>query len=447
MSLIRPTPAFVPPVVAIPAANNIVPFLPGIIGATAGTTATVAGVPALAVIGASVAGAVLGGVLAAALWNWANGGRGAGATTSERPAGLPATARGGRRWTPPPGGAVRVYDSKGFGLGISYGVEITTWFEPIYESPPDSKVYWGWFWISTPSGSSRWREEVGLKTWNEDEDLPFGITITQIDSNGESAPLSPTLPHPDEGSPYPPPPLLPEPEREPQPLPTRPAVVPPLTVPTFPSERPSSPVPAAPPSPGTPNRTAPPAPAPVTPVLPFPGWPVQPPPDATQTQPDGTLAPTPKAPPTTTPTDTHVVDGIPIPGNGPRPTPEGTAKELGRIENKLARLLDPKSDGPGQPKDRLSWLRDNITNIVDFFLSIQAGGTYELSSPCEVDENGDRVVRSVEYAGALQSFGVLNNKLDALAALLQEHKDLKQPICRQTPAVGEPVTVNFVQVD
>ena len=171
-------------------------------------------------------------------------------------------------------------------------------------------------------------------------------------------------------------------------------------------------------------------------------------PTGTQTRPDGTLSPTPKTPVVKTPTDVHVIDGIPIPGNGPRPTPEGTAQELGRIERKLAQLIDPKKDAPGQSRDRLGWLHDNIGNIIDFFLSINDGGEYRISSPCELDENGDRIERVVTYDGNLQSLGVISNKIDALAELLQEHKDLKQPICRETPATGgQAVTVNFVQID
>ena len=153
-------------------------------------------------------------------------------------------------------------------------------------------------------------------------------------------------------------------------------------------------------------------------------------------------------PPAKTPTTVHVVNGTQIPANGPQPTPQGIAQELGRIESKLARLIDPKSDRPGQPPDRLHWLQENIANIIDFFLSINGGGEYRISSPCVLDEEGNRIESVVEYSGALQSFGVISNKIDALAQLLQEHKDLKQPICRETPATGgQAVTVNFVQID
>lgn len=149
-----------------------------------------------------------------------------------------------------------------------------------------------------------------------------------------------------------------------------------------------------------------------------------------------------------TPPGAHVVgDGKPVVSTGPAPTMDGIAQEVGRIEEKVARLLDPNRAPVGSPLNLLELIRDNVFNIVDFFTSITAGGAYDISSPCELDENGERIVRSVEYPGALQSLGLISNKIDAVAALLQQHKDLKQPICKQTPAVGENVTVNFVQVD
>ena len=48
----------------------------------------------------------------------------------------------------------------------------------------------------------------------------------------------------------------------------------------------------------------------------------------------------------------------------------------------------------------------------------------------------------VEVPGALTSFGAILNRLDALAQLIQVHKDLKQPGCKHKPT-GEWVTVQF----
>lgn len=196
--------------------------------------------------------------------------------------------------------------------------------------------------------------------------------------------------------------------------------------------------------PTTPGPTAPPATAPQVPrrtvPLPLPG--------ATPTK-DGAIVPQAPAPVAITPPDAHfpVPGAPPVTGNGPRPTPEGIAQELGRLEQKLARLSDPGPAGNGDGTDRLGLLFQILGNVVEFLTSIQSGGGYGLSSPCELDENGERIVTTVEYSGAPTTLGVVLNKLDALAALLQAHKDLKQPICKQKPAVGQPVTVDFLQVD
>lgn len=235
---------------------------------------------------------------------------------------------------------------------------------------------------------------------------------------------------------------------------TQPVVVP------APAVMPVRPIPSAPPAPApapvpepevnpfvvpiTPGPAAPPATAPQVPrrtvPLPLPG--------ATPTQ-DGAVVPQRPAPVPTTPPDAHfpVPGAPPVTGNGPRPTPEGIAQELGRLEQKLARLSDPGPEGPGDGSDRLQLISDLIGRLIEFATSMTAGGGYSLSSPCELDENGNRIVSTVNYAGATNSIGVLSNKIDALAGVLQVHKDLKQPNCKQAPAVGQPVTVNFVQVD
>lgn len=166
-------------------------------------------------------------------------------------------------------------------------------------------------------------------------------------------------------------------------------------------------------------------------------------------RPDGKLPAPAKDPVAITHPDAHfpVRGAPPVTGNGPRPTPEGIAQELGRLEQKLARLSDPGPEGPGDGSDRLQLISDLIERLIEFTTSMTSGGGYGLSSPCEVDESGERIVTTVNYPGATNSLGVLSNKVDALAALIQVHKDLKQPNCKQPAAVGQPVTVNFVQVD
>lgn len=233
----------------------------------------------------------------------------------------------------------------------------------------------------------------------------------------------------------------------------------PIEVPVAPTIRPAPAYPALPQVPVVPivpdgEPLPQPSTVPVTPlaparVLPTPATPrALPVPGSVATQ-DGVVVPQRPAPVPTTPPDAHfpVPGAPPVTGNGPRPTPEGIAQELGRLEQKLARLSDPGPTGPGDGTDRLGLLFQILGNVVEFLTSTQSGGGYGLSSPCELDDNGDRIVTTVNYSGAPTTLGVVLNKLDALAGLLQVHKDLKQPNCKQAPAVGQPVTVNFVQVD
>jgi hypothetical protein len=138
---------------------------------------------------------------------------------------------------------------------------------------------------------------------------------------------------------------------------------------------------------------------------------------------------------------------VAIPSNPPQATVQGIAEEVGRIEKKLAKVLSPQGTPIGDLLDQIDEYARLAAQVWEALSSLTAGGSYPLSSPCVLDENDERVVTEVEYSGALGAFGVLSNKIDALAELLQVHKDLKQPICRQTPAVGQPVQVNFVQIE
>jgi len=222
-----------------------------------------------------------------------------------------------------------------------------------------------------------------------------------------------------------------------------PAVAPgaplPLTQP-----QPQAPGEVAPPTTATP--TAPPATLPRTPAYPQPTPTQQPTPTGQETAPSGELVPLPLPLPTPTSPTAHVINGTQVPANGPAPTLTGIAQELGRLERKSAQMLDPSRAPTGPNIDRLGLLAELLGSLVEAVFFLQQGGQYEISSPCELTEAGDRVPVVVPFSGALSSFGVLSNKMDAVAELLQAHKDLKQPICKQTPAIGEPVTVNFEQV-
>jgi hypothetical protein len=243
-----------------------------------------------------------------------------------------------------------------------------------------------------------------------------------------------------------PPVLVGEPVSAPAYLPATapaPAVAPgaplPLTQP-----QPQAPGEVAPPTTATP--TAPPAVAPRTPAYPQPTPTQQPTPTGQPTAPDGSLVPLPLPLPTTTSPESHVINGTEVPANGPAPTLTGIAQELGRLERKSAQLLDPDRAPRAPNRDRLGNLEDLIKPLVEAILQQFENGTYELSSPCELNEAGERVPVVVPFGPGLSAIGTLHNKVDALAELLQASKDLKQPICRPKAPVGEPVTVNFEQV-
>ena len=222
-----------------------------------------------------------------------------------------------------------------------------------------------------------------------------------------------------------------------------------IPLPTAPPLAPPAPVPAPEPSPvpEEPGPRKPPVVVPITPAI----TPRTLPPSIPGVRPtkDGALVPQAPAPVATTTPDAHfpVPGAPPVTGNGPRPTPEGIAQELGRLEQKLARLSDPGPGGLGDGTDRLGLLFQILGKLVEFLTAINFGGVYSLSSPCVLDENDERIVSTVEYEGAPTTLGVVMNKIDALAALIQVHKDLKQPNCTPKKPVGQPVTVNFVQID
>jgi len=251
--------------------------------------------------------------------------------------------------------------------------------------------------------------------------------------------------NPTEGAPLPSGFVLPQvepsttPAAEPVPLPL-PAPAPlPQVVPEVQPE-------VAPVEPG-PTRSAPPVVLPAPKPLPLPGAD----PSRVTVQNGALPAAGPLPVPTTDPGSIIPWPGAaPIPGTGPAPAPtlQGIAQEVGRIERKIEVMMSPNA--PGNLIDKFDLLQDLIRPIVELILAAQSGTTYTLDSPCEVDAEGNRLpATEVEAPGALTQFGAILNRIDALAELLQVHKDLKQPNCRgaDVPVGGEFVTVNFEQID
>jgi hypothetical protein len=144
---------------------------------------------------------------------------------------------------------------------------------------------------------------------------------------------------------------------------------------------------------------------------------------------------------------------FPVPGGAavgsiataPQATLAGIAAEVGRIESKLNRLLNPSVSGDASDLLQLLW--QGLQGLINSLTDNRPGGQYELTSPCVLDSNDERVVYTAEFPETEDNTAAVLARLDALAALLQIHKDLKQPICHQTPAVGQPVQVQFVQIE
>ena len=264
---------------------------------------------------------------------------------------------------------------------------------------------------------------------NQPPSTPPTFSVSGWRYTADDAPVpevTPIYPVPAPHPPVPEPEPLPEPQPEPAPI---------------------VPLPYAPPQPADPQPVEQPrpVPSPVVPPAVVPARPPLPAPPSTQPQtvpgtptaPDGSVGPTPRPPTTTTPVDNHypVPGAPPVTGNGPRPTPEGIAQELGRIEQKLERTLNGEQNSQ-------KW--DLLWKFLEFAMAAGSGGTYTMCEPCDPDGDGQYVTIPVGFGGGLTQFAALSNRIDALAELMQAHKDLRQPVCREKPVLtGEWVAINF----
>lgn len=222
-----------------------------------------------------------------------------------------------------------------------------------------------------------------------------------------------------------------EPDQQPAapPLPLLPVSPPaPAVAPQFPR-----PTPAPGGSPGRAPGRAPgsaPAPAPLPGPSTPPALPQAPPITAGGVQPQ-----LPPAPQITAPGTTFLPGGRPLVPNGPAPTMQSIATELGKLEQKLEILLNPQDDL--SPLDLLNRVIDQVENIE--FLIEQLfppgpytfeAGAYQLAPVCDRDAEGELVPPlEAPWAGGEGEFNELRQRLDALALLIQHHKTLKQPTC------------------
>ena len=247
-------------------------------------------------------------------------------------------------------------------------------------------------------------------------------------------------------------PQLPEelPQTEPEQQPAAPPVVPLPVAPPVPGVAPAFPRPAPTPG-GAPGR----APGRAPGVAPSPGpWPgPSRPPALPQAVPITAGGVQPQLPPAPAPTNTGATflpGGRPLAPNGPQPTIQGIATELGKLEQKLEIVLNPND--PLSPLELLNKVIDQIENI-EFLIErlfppepyTFSPGAYELAPICDRNSEGELIEPlKAPWTGGEGELTELRRKLDALALLIQHHKTLKQPTCGgRGSGPSSNVTVRF----
>jgi hypothetical protein len=221
-------------------------------------------------------------------------------------------------------------------------------------------------------------------------------------------------------------PTLPEPKLVPQPIPKLPPPTQPLT-----------------PQPQRQPKTQP------LPLVPFPIPSTTPKPsNPRETKPDGLLSPLIPAAIAITPITAHFIGNQKVTANGPQPSMVGISQELGRLESKLttgARNNNNIMDDLFDILQRTKLIKDFIDGLLDS----EAQKFYTITSPCETDAEGNRIEFKSTIAASSDRIEAAINRLNAIADLLQHTKNLKQPACprERNTVTGEPVTVNFQQID
>jgi hypothetical protein len=248
----------------------------------------------------------------------------------------------------------------------------------------------------------------------------------------------------------------PEEIRERKPYPLLPPIKPSTNLPTKPLPTPDkqrAPFPDTPPfrQPDpitTPKPQEAPKIAPL-PFLPLPNPSTTPKPsNPTNTQPQGGLVPAPKSAPAVTPSTAHFIGNKKVTANGPQPTMTGISQELGRLESKLTTGAKNNNNIMDDLTSLLQ-LTNLIKNLIDDLFDDESQQFYTITSPCETDTDGNRIEFKSTIAASSDRIGAVINRLNAIADLLQHTKNLKQPACprERNIVTGEPVTVNFQQID
>jgi hypothetical protein len=266
---------------------------------------------------------------------------------------------------------------------------------------------------------------------------PLSPNITDGDASDLIPQPAPIPPLPLPNLPFPEPFPEPLPEREPQPLPEPLPVPEPLPdVPPLPLPDPGEdPAPTPAPGPGPAPQPVP-LPAPSTPTAP------RPQPEDPQIGTDGQVVPKPQPPPVVTPPGVEQTPDGPIgqPGTKPPATPEGIAEWVGKIEQKAMKLLERKPTG-FSTEDLIAALEEWLANPTYQYPS----GSYLLYPPCAEKSDGQPgPPKEASWPGGSGELAEVVARVDALAELIQHHKDVRQPICH-VRATGQQLTVDFIE--
>jgi hypothetical protein len=120
----------------------------------------------------------------------------------------------------------------------------------------------------------------------------------------------------------------------------------------------------------------------------------------------------------------------------------GIAAEVGRIESKVGSLLAR----PAPEAFDFEGLLEQIAELLRPEAEPIPGATYQVRRPCGRGSNGEPLPPVlVQVPSAADASEAILRRLDALAVLIDEQKQLRQPVCKSRPT-GEPVTVTFERI-
>jgi hypothetical protein len=134
-----------------------------------------------------------------------------------------------------------------------------------------------------------------------------------------------------------------------------------------------------------------------------------------------------------TSTDQRVYGSQVITSIGVRPDVVAIAEEVGRMEQKMGRLLGNMDQTPDWLDGAIGPLLNALREALLDALVVDVPATsYDFEAPCDVDANGNPVVLEQAIAAADYQPAIVA-RLDAIAAAMGILKGWKQPLCRTSP--------------